>query len=313
MSTHSMDSVKGDFQLLLDNLDGVLKRNRPRTKILSTRLGKLKKELESFHDRDRASQAKIADMVMKYNFINKLFGSKIEYKEEELVKVIEGSFDFSEDSNERYNDTIFELSMGIRFLLSQSGDNHRINLSGTCDVVINDSIAIECKYIHSAANMLKNIKKANEQIDQRVANKEAKCGFIALDLSNIFPRDKVLTFAERTFNRFARNYEYLQNLGREFAGPLDGALKDKNLHNIISSAIMHEVETTFHSEVREPYGMGSNTLAIIIQSSNTFCFAHNGQVAPMPTRGMTYIFNPSLGNELQLKVKQMLHNLAVGI
>jgi hypothetical protein len=313
MSTHSMDSVKGEFHLLLENLDGVLKRNRPRTKILSTRLGKLQKELESFHDRDRASQAKIADMVMKYNFINKLFGSKIEYKEEDLVKVIEGSLDFSEDSNERYNDTIFELSMGIRFLLSQGGDNHRINLRGTCDVVINDSIAIECKCIHSAANMLKNIKKANEQINQRVADKEAKCGFIALDLSNIFPRDKVLIFAERTFNRFARNYEHLQNLGREFADPLGGVLKDKNLHNIISGAIMHEVETTFHSEVREPYGMGPNTLAIIIQSSNTFCFARNGQAAPMPTRGMTYVFNPGLSSELKLKVKQMLHNLAVGI
>ena len=44
-------------------------------------------------------------------------------------------------------------------------------MSNNCDLIINNEIAIECKYIHSQSNMIKNIDKAIRQIDKNYRRK----------------------------------------------------------------------------------------------------------------------------------------------
>jgi hypothetical protein len=310
---HGLEKIRVEFDLLLENLATVLKETRPRTNILSTKLGRIKKDLLDITKLNNESLAMIAEITTKYNSINNIFTSNIEYNKKDLAKIIEGKSDYLQDSNEGYNDIFFELSMGVRFLLSESTKKAKINLSGICDVVIDDKIAIECKYIHSVANISKNIKKADDQIKQRISDKQATCGFIALDLSNVCPRDKIKEYADYTFEKFIENYKAPNILNHTKTNPLRSVLSDKNFSNIIGSYIMHEIEILFLSEDNSRYVMSNSALAILVQTSNAFCFEHEGEVAPLSTRGMTYFMNPSINYARALEVNKLIHSLAVGV
>lgn len=312
-SSHELSQVKGQFDILLSNLAEVLKEVRPRTNILNTKLGKIKKDLENIEQLDKYATAKVSEIVVKFNAINYIFENNIEFNKKDLVKIIEGKHNYELDSNEGYNDSFFELSMALRFLLASKETKPRINLDGECDIIVNDKLAIECKYIHSLSNIVKNIKKANNQIDKRIQNGQAKIGFIALDLSHICPRDKVQEFAEYTFNRFLENYQYLEKKRKMSGDILGQVLVDNNFNKIISCYIMSEIETALYGELGFSYDMGPNTSAIIFQSINSFCFEHEGRIRPITSRGMTYFLNRNLSHESTNTVKTYIHSLAVGI
>ena len=312
-TSHDLSQVKQEFDVLLANLAEVLKEVKPRTNILNTKLGKIKKDLENIEKLDNRSIAKVSEIVTKFNTINDIFRNDIEFNKKDLVKIIEGKHNYDLDSNENYNDSFFELSMALRFLLASKETKPKINLESECDVIVNDKIAIECKYIHSLSNIIKNIKKANNQIDKRVKNGQAEIGFIALDLSHICPRDKVEEFAEYTFNKFVDNYRYLETKRRISGDILDQILVDNNFKKIISNYLMCEVETALYGELGFSYDMGTNTLAIIFQLMNSFCFEYEGRIMPMAVRGMTYFLNRNLNYEQDRKVQAYIHSLAVGI
>lgn len=314
-TSHNIEVAQADFDRLLENLAKILKEVRPRANILNTKLGKVRKDLSNIDKLDNDSLAKVTEITVKYNAINNLFLHNVDYSKKDLAKIIEGKSNYEQDSNEGYNDYFFELSMGVRFLLAfkNKDANTKINLDGVCDVIVNDSIAIECKYIHSASNLVKNIQKAKNQIEQRVSDGQAKLGFIALDLSNICPRERVKEFANYTLNRFIENYEILKSKGHIQGDILEQILKDNNFYKIISNYIMVEVETSLYSELGFSYEMGSNTKAIIFQSINSFAFEYKGTVRPITTRGMTYFLNTHLSNDEALNIQKMIHSLAVGI
>jgi hypothetical protein len=296
-----------------------IKEVRPRTNILNTKLGKIKHDLSDIENQDNDSLAKIIEIVIKYNSINNIFTHNITYNKNDLIKIIEGKPDYAQDSNEGYNDHFFELSMAVRFLLSlknsDKNSNAKINLDGVCDIIINDLIAIECKYIHSTSNIIKNIQKAKNQIDKRIADNQAKYGFIALDLSHICPKEKFKEFANYTLNKFIESYEILRTKGHIQGGILKNILDDRNFLKIISSYIMMVVETTLYSELGFSYDLGGNVIAIIFQSNNSFVFEYKDEVYPVPTRGMTYFLNPKLRltNNKVVEIERFIHSLAVGI
>lgn len=312
-TSRKLADVIKEFDSLLDNLSKVIKEVRPRTNVLNTKLGMLKKDLLNIESLDSESVAKVSELVSKYNAINNLFTRNIEYNKVDLVKIIEGKSDYSEDGNDNYNDHFFELSMGIRLSQAIKDERIRIDLNGACDVIINDLIAIECKYIHSPANIIKNISKAKNQIKKRVEDGQAKTGFIALDLSNIVPRNKVNEFSKITFNRFVENYESLEKKGRLTEGVLESILADKNFYKIISSYIMSEAETALYCKVPFDYDLGDTSLAIIFQTINSFSFEYKDKVMPLSTRGMTYFMNPSLSESQWNKTREFIHSLAVGV
>ena len=312
-TSQDISKVKQEFDVLLENLAKVLKEVRPRTNILNTKLGKIKKDLSNIERLDKYSRTKVSEIAIKFNTINSIFSNDIQYNKKELAKIIEGKHCYQLDSNEGYNDIFFELSMGIRFLLASKGNKPKINLDSDCDVIVNDTTAIECKYIHSASNLIKNITKANNQINARVNNGQAKEGFIALDLSHICPRDKVDEFTNYTFDKFLENYKYLE-CKRKISGDIaNQILANKHFRAIINSYIMSEVETALYGELGFSYKMGPNTLAIIFQSINSFCFEYKTEVIPLTTRGMSYFLNKQLTTEVHKNTQQYIHNLAVGV
>lgn len=314
-TNHELGKVISEFDELLKNLSEVLKKTRPRTDIRSTKLWKIKKDLSNIENLDCESMAKVAELATKYNVINNIFTNNVTYNKNDLSKIIEGAPNYKQDSNESYNDHFFELSMGVRFLLALKSKeiSTKVNLDGICDIIVNDEIAIECKYIHSPSNMVKNIKEAKKQIERRVSDNQAKYGLIALDLSHICPREKVNNFANKTLIEFIEMYEALESRGHINGNLLGEILHDRNFSKIIGSYIMSQVETSLYCELGFSYDLGTNTKAIIFQSLNSFVFEHKGITTPLSTRGMTYFLNKKLDQESLLETRNFVHSLAVGI
>ncbi|TYC54630.1 hypothetical protein ETQ85_18335 [Zoogloea oleivorans] len=314
-TSHTLESIQFEFDCLIENLSRVLKEIKPRTNILNTKLGAIKKDLANLDGLDGESLAKITEIAIKYNAINNIFLHKVDYNKHDLAKIIEGKSNYAQDSDESYNDHFFELSMGVRFLLAlkEKNPNTKISLDGVCDVIVNDTIAIECKYIHSPSGLVKNVRKAKKQIEERVSKSQAKFGFIALDLSHICPRENIKEFANYTFGKFAANYETLESKGRIKDDILKEILNNNYFYKILSSYISAEIETSLYSELGFSYDLGQKALAIIFQSINSFAFEYKGKVLPLTTRGMTYFLNPALKNKSALDVKKFIHGLAVGV
>lgn len=310
-TNHNLKKVQQDFELALQNLSNVLKEIRPKANILNTKLGKIKKDLDNLPALDNDSLARVAEIASKYITLNYIFNSDVKYNKKDLLKVIEGKSDYKLDSNDNYNDYFFELSMGIRFLLSQK-DNTRINLDGACDVIINDAIAIECKYIHSKNNLLKNISKANKQINKRIADNQAKLGFIALDMSHICSEEKIRKFINVTFDNFLDSYKSLASRGH-VDDILQSLSENKNFKEIIGSFITHEAEVTLFNELGFNYDMGSNSYAILYQAVYTHCFDYEGSTLPITFRGMTYLLNSKIPESQRQDIQKFIHNLAVGV
>ena len=205
--------------------------------------------------------------------------------------------------------------MASRFLvaLKKVNENLKINLSGECDIIIDDVLAIECKYVHSVSNMVKNIRKADNQISKRIKNGEAKKGLIALDLSNILPRSRIDDFVDFTFSRYVENYEILEKSGKLEGNILEQVLSDKNFYKIISNYITSELETALYNELGFEYKFEPYTKAIIFQSVNSFVFEYKGNILPLTTRGMTYFIDKKINKDAWADVKSFIHLLAVGL
>ena len=315
ISKHNIPEIKQEFEMLLTNLGKVLNDVKSRTNILNTKLGKIKEDLESIEKFDNKEIAKIVEIVIKFNRINDIFNTDIKFDKKELIKIIEGKYNYSNDSNEHYNDFFFEFSMAVRFLLASKGKNLKINLESDCDIIINDNIAIECKYIHSIKNLVKNIHKAKKQINKRIKDNQAKMGFIALDLSHICSRDKIEEFVDYTFNKFLHNYKYLEEKRKITDDEiLESIVNNNNFKNVISSYIMNEVEIALYGEIGFSFDIGANTLAIIFQSINSFCFEYKGKIIPITTRDTTYYLNRNIDSDDKVrKVQSFISSLAVGI
>ena len=182
-----LGEVTENFDRLLVHLATLLARTRPRTKIASTKLGKIRKDLSDPERLDSQSMASLMEIVSKYNAINDLFEGGLIFEDRDVAKIVEGSASYEDDSQQGYNDKFFELSMGVRFWrgIQKIKPEVRVALDGICDVIVDDEIAIECKYAHSAGRLVDNVKKARKQIDCRVSKGSARYGFIALDISNL--------------------------------------------------------------------------------------------------------------------------------
>ena len=175
-TNHLLDGIKKDFELLLDNFSALASEVRPRTRISSTKLGRIKKNLDNWLNLEKDDIAKTFEIAIKYNSINGVFSEHVHYKKSDLFKLLEGSLDPEKESDEKYNDFFFEFSMATRFLRASQKENKsvKINLESDCDIIVNDSIAVECKYIHSQAGIVFNVSKADSQVATRVANGQAK-------------------------------------------------------------------------------------------------------------------------------------------
>lgn len=308
---HSIDVLKKEFDELLEHLSLLLKKENSRTNIHNTKLGAIRKDLDEYEVLNDHDRIKLIEIVIKYNQVNNIFKRNVDFNTKDLLRIIKGKHEYSLDSDAQYNDFIFEISMATRFLLSTQGHAF-INLNGDCDIIVDD-MAIECKYIHSRKNLMKNISKAKEQIEKRVKDGQAKFGLIALDLTHIFSIDKIDELVQLTFNFIAANCEEINLKQNTDENVVESVIYNRNFSKILQGYVMQELETVLFKELRFDYDMGEKMLGIIYQVNNSFCFKYKGQTVQIPNRGLSYYFNSNLSEEHCKTMKEYVHKLAVGI
>lgn len=311
-TSHSIDDLINDFERLISSIGRWLKKIRPRTNVMNTRLGHLRRELDKVLELAPLEMAKLFEIIIKLNQLNVIFDNEIDFNEEDILRLIEGKYDLTNDDKEKYHDYAFEFLMGVRFFLTTRNSNN-VSLSGQGDVTINDNVAIECKNIRSLSNLVKNVDKAKHQIEERVIKNEVKFGFIALDISNIFPMEKVQTFVQNMFEQFAENHTKLKEIQLFDQSVVDSVIDDVNFIKLIQSYVMHEAETSLYSALPLRYSMGNAVFGIIFQVNKCFIVQYKGQYLPIPNRGMTYILNSALPENLHTAIQDCIHKLAVGI
>lgn len=254
-TTSSIATIIQEFDFFLNNFEKIVKEEKPSTDISNTKLYKIKEDLLKFDDLDDKSLSKLLETACKYNSINSLFKhDKCKFNKTDLIKILKGTHDYTADSNEQYNDFFFELSMGSRFIQAFKNESVTIHLNTDCDVIINNDIAIECKYIHSSSKIITNINKAKKQIETRIKDGLAQSGFIAIDLPHVYPHQKVNKFVQYTFNKFLENCEIFKD---KIPGNLVKIITDnKHFQNIIQTYISHELEVILYSEIGFDYDLG---------------------------------------------------------
>lgn len=310
-TVHSLDKLISEFDGLILNLEQLVKEIRPRANVKNTRIGHIRRDLAKVFELDVHEMAKLFEIVIKLNQLNVIFDNQIEFNKEDVLKFIEGKYELSSDDKLQSHDFVFEFLMGVRCALA-SGDSNKVNLAGQGDVTIAEEIAVECKNIRSINNLVKNVDKAKDQVEKRVVKGEVKFGFIALDISNIFPMEKAQKFIQGVFKDFSQNHEKLNNFQRVDQGVVESVLEDKNFQSLIQSYIMHEAETALYSTLPIRYCMGSDVFGIMFQVNKCFVVQYNEQYIPIPTRGMTYLLNSKLSENGYKNVQNYIHSLAVG-
>lgn len=323
VSNVNLENVYSDFESLLNNLQDLLVESGYKTRISSTKFGIYKKMIQDRNQIDARDFSNLIAIVNRYNELNILFkkSNNIIFDNRELMKIIEGKA-LVDDSKEEFNNIFFELSMAIRFSKAFDNDFFKIDLTSICDLIINDSVAIECKYIHGKNRLEENIKKAIQQINARVENGLAKFGIIALDISNLIDKEKVRKFSEEIFQEFVISIEKLEK--NSFVsemikeeGIYSSVINNSNFGNIIQSFSAHCLEQKFYESLHKNLKIRINSekhiVAVIFQSYDNLCFEYNGIRYPLPARALTYFINETLDERKSKLIEKIIHSLAVGV
>ncbi|EHT4943625.1 hypothetical protein VV99796_03187 [Vibrio vulnificus] len=301
--------VVDKYDVLLDKFQSLIDSSGRKTNIYNTKLGEYKERLSNFEELSDMDLANLVGTVNSYNFIGEVFESNnIQYKDSEILKVIEGQ---SDDSQHKSNDILFELSMAARFALS-TNQKAKINLDTDCDVIVNDSAAIECKCIHNAKRISDNVRKAINQINKRIEDGQAKYGLVALDLSHVAVTDQEKKFVYDLFDKFCANHSQISNLGDSV--PIS-VLKNEHFKTMVRAFLSHCSEAKLYQYLSESLvkeKMNNNVKAIVYQVSVYFIFSFDNIFVPVPVRIMNYFINPKLTNDEADDIRGKIHSLEVG-
>ena len=206
--------------------------------IESTKLKKFIKKAES-----ESNNLSYDDLCELYANINRFQRTKkvlMESKDNpnlvNLKKMLSGA-ESSIYYNDNSEDAFFEIDVAARMINLPFYEN--ININTDADIIFNDSIAIECKKIHSDKKLHTNIKDANNQIKKRIKDGYAKEGFIAIELTNFFPQTDNKDFFDYIYNKFSEQYS---NLKLEYS-----VFTNHNFTSIIRGYSANLLEYTFNS------------------------------------------------------------------
>lgn len=201
--------------------------------------------------------------------------------------------------------------MAVRFAVS-TGNMAKINLNTECDVIVNESEAIECKCLHNEARINDNVRKAINQINKRITNGQAKYGLVALDLSNVAISETDKNFVYDLFYKFSDNHHKITNHG---ASVCEAVLRNRHFTSIVRAFLSHCLEAKIYQNLSDSLvkeKMNDNIKAIIYQASAYFIFSYENICIPAPMRIMTYLINPNLTDDEQNEIKEKIHSLEVG-
>lgn len=226
----SIDDIYEEYEVLLKKISIMLENHstRTHTNINNTKLGVMRDMLKKYIAKDITLQDE--EILSLIGFINKMLvlhnlfdDESIHFDFNELTKLIERKKDV-EDLNQDYNNTYFELSMAVR-AAKMCNKTSIIDMKTDCDVIIDQDMAIECKYLHSKKGIRDNIKKGFQQIEKRISDNLAKQGFIAVDITYLCSKDRVKKFADATLEWYILN---LSDIRMSEEDKFNAVIRNKN-------------------------------------------------------------------------------------
>ncbi|BCX74770.1 hypothetical protein [Acinetobacter sp. Tol 5] len=318
------DDLVEKFSNLINDIQKFLDHYKIKTNVNITKLAsflKALKDLNTNSDCNDQQKANLYYLVIKFlqlQYFLDITNPRVRVKPDEIKKIICGKSN-TNDSDQEYNGPFFEISTAVRFVKMTNAETD-INLDTDCDIILENEIAVECKYIRSENRISDNIEKAIDQIDKRIEAGLAKKGIIAIDLSNLFDRENVIAFAKSILDRFIYHHEILNNQGVHY-----GKFKDvksiinanKGYSDIVGRYLQNEIEMVFlkalSNKVDEKFQTSKHSVAITYEASFGIGFEYNGQSVHFPIRCLSYYMNQNLSEHDNNYYKKFLHLLAVGM
>lgn len=324
-NNHSVDDLKYRFSKLLKELQSFFDKNKINIDICKTKLAIYQKKLNDPNLSTKESMD-LYLLVIKYLQLEELLYSKtpqITFDTKDLEKAICGTSDLN-DSTDKYNGFFYELLTASKFI--KQNKDIEINLSTICDIIIDKKLAIECKYVFSEKKLSKNISEAIDQISERIKNKSAEKGIVALDLSNLIDKAEIVNFSTQVFEKFMVKQDILNKNGyfyNELQEPINLLEENRNFRTIIQRYIQNELETVFYkslkTEVVKKLEGNNEVKAIIYQCYIGILFEYKNEKEnsieplPLPMRIMTFFINPNLSEDEKLEFYTVFKDLAVGL
>lgn len=275
--------------------------------IESTKLKKFIKKAEN--NPNNLSYDELCELYANINRFQRIKEIIIESKDNpnivNLKKMISGS-ESSIYYSDNSEDAFFEIDFAARMIKLPFYKN--ININTETDIIFNDSIAIECKKIHSNKKLHTNIKDANNQIIRRISDGHADEGFIAIELTNFFPQTDNKDFFDYIYNKFSEQY---LNLKLE-----DGVFTNHNFKSIIRGYSGNLLEYTFSSMIgNKKIKLDQNVMGIFYQAE-VFLPVGEGENSVTAIRMASYYLNSDYirNDRDRLEyVKRFFHLLASGV
>lgn len=288
----------GKIQSKMDDIGAIVQINNTR---LAKGLYELKKYMSSSSGYSDSEILSIFGYVNKILFLNELFEDEnISFDFNELRKVLTEKKGV-EELNQEYNNTYFELSMAIR-AAKLSGKKSLIEMKTICDVIIDNDMAIECKYLHSMKKVRENIKDAFAQINQRVESGMASRGFAALDVTFLCSTNRIKKFADDTMNYYIHN---MNNIRMSVEDKFDLIIENKNFIKTVmayagneAAVIIADKLDFLRKDKPSLFDRHSDYLkGVTCQYFNSIFIEHGEYYKPVQLRVMEPIINPKLSEE----------------
>lgn len=225
---------------------------------------------------------------------------KFKLKLKELIKR-DGNLPVEQDGKQKYNRELFEFSMAARFATYFShlvtNDNEKIiNISDDCDVIVQNEIGIECKYINSLSKVRERLFEGVKQINQRVLNSKIKYGFVALDLSFLL-----------------NNFNGIMDLQQDFQDVDQMLITVRQQYQNLIIQEMRKIILKFINELWKKEEIEIKPSAILFQSYNYTFIEHEDKLIPVFYRILDYVINPETSEENISDTQEIIRNLATGI
>lgn len=315
INQYNYTKLATDYSGFLERLDILIKSSGLSLDIRKTKLYHYQAQLNNLHSLDNKGIIELINVIVKYLSIGQLLEGSNEavFDKNKLFDLAKGTH-ASDDSSDAYNGSFFEFSMASRFAQAL-GSDAKIDMGSMCDVVIDGCVGVECKYVISSTKLYDNINKAIRQLEDRLANKSIVRGFVAIDLSNVLPKNTVDNFIHSTFERFVKNH--LKIIEKD-GDVISSTLKDKNFSKIIYAYLSHEMEVFFHEKFvnlwyRKQKKMNPHILAVLYQFNRYVLFEYDDQFQPLIIRSLSYFENTDANEKELYWAVKLIQNLGGGI
>ncbi|MDM3329604.1 MULTISPECIES: hypothetical protein [Citrobacter] len=324
-NVHHRDQILKRFHNLICRLQEASIQRNKNSNIMNTKFGYYYDLLNKYINENTSTLSdndllELFGLVTRFNELDYLFTKdcKIQYNTSDLIEIIEGEKNIN-DGSHNYNDKFYELSMAIRFAKGHD-TSAKVDMKTICDVIIDNKVAIECKYLHSRSknSVRANLKKSLEQVEKRINTGLASEGFSAINATNVCNKERIKSFANNTLKMYMESFENIHLSKKEI---FDNCCSNRNMISSICSYATHEASVIIHESLDffrndKPVlfeRFSNKVYAVVFQVNDCIWLEYEEFYAPVQIRGLEPVFNPQITNDEKSTVMYNLKKLAIGI